>query len=66
LVEKPADGQPSRWRPGLGLSALQTFVGYGIGDYAFRAAGWVSLAAATLSWNGSESSKSLARVTLCQ
>jgi hypothetical protein len=24
----------------LGLTALQVFVGYGIGDYAFRAAGW--------------------------
>jgi hypothetical protein len=40
LVEKPADDRPSRWGPGLGLSALQTFVGYGIGDYAFRDAGW--------------------------
>ena len=30
----------ARWGAGLGLSALQLFVGYGIGAYNFRAAGW--------------------------
>jgi hypothetical protein len=40
LVEKPDDGRLCQWRPAVGLGALQTFVGYGTGDYAFRAVGW--------------------------
>jgi hypothetical protein len=35
-----ADSKPCRLRPGLSASALQLFVGYGIGVYAFRAVGW--------------------------
>jgi hypothetical protein len=43
LVEKPADQRPctlSKWGNWLGLAALQVFVGYGIGNYTFRAVGW--------------------------
>jgi hypothetical protein len=40
LVEKPADDRPCRWGPWVGLGALQYFVGYGIGNYGFRAVGW--------------------------
>ena len=43
LVDKPGDERPCEpaqvggW---CGLSALQVFVGYGIGGYGFRAVGW--------------------------
>ena len=42
LVEQLTRGDqpPCRLGPGLGASALQLFVGYGIGTYAFRAAYW--------------------------
>ena len=40
LVERPEDPRPCHWAAGLGTSALRAFVGYGIGDYSFRAAGW--------------------------
>ena len=41
MVEKPDDeGRPCRWGSWVGLSALQVFVGYGIGNYSFLAAGW--------------------------
>jgi hypothetical protein len=40
LAERPGDDRPCRWGAGLGASALQLFVGYGIGVYAFRAAYW--------------------------
>jgi hypothetical protein len=40
LVEPPEDTRPCHWAAGLGLSALQAFIGYGIGDYNFRAAFW--------------------------
>jgi hypothetical protein len=48
LVEKPDDSRPCGWRTWgtwLGQSALQLFVGYGIGVYSFRAAGWALLLA---------------------
>jgi hypothetical protein len=41
LVDEPDDDRPCSWGTGLGLSALQLFVGHGIGAYTFRAAGWV-------------------------
>jgi hypothetical protein len=43
LVERPDDARPcgpanlASW---FGLSVLQVFVGYGIGNYSFRAVGW--------------------------
>jgi hypothetical protein len=40
LAERPEDPRPCHWAAGLGTSALRAFVGYGIGDYSFRAAGW--------------------------
>ena len=40
LAERPEGDRPCRWGAELGLSALQLFVGYGIGMYAFRAAYW--------------------------
>jgi hypothetical protein len=40
LAEKPDDNRPCRWGAGLSLSLLQAFVGYGIGNYAFRAVLW--------------------------
>jgi hypothetical protein len=46
LAEKPDDDRPCRWGAGLGLSALQVFVGHGIGAYTFRAAGWALVLAA--------------------
>jgi hypothetical protein len=46
LAEKSNDDRACHWGAGLGLSALQLFVGHGIGAYTFRAAGWaVALAA---------------------
>ena len=39
-AETPDDRKPCRWGTGIGLSVLQAFVGYGIGNYTFRAAGW--------------------------
>jgi hypothetical protein len=40
-VEEPNDDSGAcRWGSWLGLSALQAFVGYGIGNYSFRAVGW--------------------------
>jgi hypothetical protein len=39
LAEPPGDDRPCHWWPGVGLSALQLFVGYGIGGYSFRAVG---------------------------
>jgi hypothetical protein len=36
-VKRPDDARPCRWGSGFGLSALQAFVGYGIGTYTFRA-----------------------------
>ena len=44
LAEQPVDARPcgaARLASWLGLSALQVFVGYGIGGYGFRAVGWV-------------------------
>jgi hypothetical protein len=40
LLEKPDDTPCDlrQWGPWLGMSALQVFVGYGIGNYSFRAA----------------------------
>jgi hypothetical protein len=40
LVETADDSKACRWAPWIGLSALQVFVGYGIGNYSFRAVGW--------------------------
>jgi hypothetical protein len=40
VVERPNDNRPCRLGAGIGASALQVFVGYGIGVYAFRAAYW--------------------------
>jgi hypothetical protein len=40
LADRPDDDRRCRWGAGLGLSALQLFVGHGIGAYTFRAAGW--------------------------
>jgi len=40
LVDSSGDSKTCRWAPWVGLSALQFFVGYGIGDYSFRAVGW--------------------------
>jgi hypothetical protein len=40
LVDEPDVRRPCKWGPWLGLSAQQLFVGYGIGDYSFRAVGW--------------------------
>ena len=40
LVERPDATGRAAGAPGLGASALQLFVGYGIGMYAFRAAYW--------------------------
>jgi hypothetical protein len=40
LAENPDDNSPCRWGAGLSLSLLQAFVGYGIGNYAFRAVYW--------------------------
>lgn len=37
LVDKPEDARPCRWGVGLALSTLQAVVGYGIGNYSFRA-----------------------------
>jgi hypothetical protein len=39
LVDKPAGNRPCRWGVALGLSTLQVVVGYGIGNYSFRAVG---------------------------
>ncbi len=40
LVEHLDNTRPCHLWPGLGMTALQLFVGYGIGDYGFRAVGW--------------------------
>ncbi len=43
LVDKPGDErpcEPAQVGSWCGLSALQVFVGYGIGGYGFRAVGW--------------------------
>ena len=47
FAEKPDDDRPCRWGAGLGMSALQVFVGHGIGAYNFRAAAWGLALAAT-------------------
>jgi hypothetical protein len=41
-LERPDDSPCGlhEWGAWFGMSALQMFVGYGIGDYSFRAAGW--------------------------
>ncbi len=47
LIEK-LDDRPCgvrQWGPWLGMAALQVFVGYGIGDHTFRAAGWAVILA---------------------
>jgi hypothetical protein len=48
LVEKLDESRPCglrTWGTWLGQSALQLFVGYGVGVYSFRAAGWALLLA---------------------
>jgi hypothetical protein len=53
LADKPNDDRECHWGAGLGLSALQLFVGHGIGAYTFRAAGWALVLAAigtTILW----------------
>ena len=40
LLEQLDETRPCHYGPGLGKTVLQLFVGYGIGYYAFRAAGW--------------------------
>jgi hypothetical protein len=39
-ANKPNNNRPCRRSAGLSLSLLQAFVGYGIGNYAFRAVYW--------------------------
>jgi hypothetical protein len=48
LIERPDAAKPCRWeqwKSWVGLTALQVFVGYGIGPYGFRAIGWAFLLA---------------------
>ncbi len=47
LVDRPDDDRPCQRGAAIGQGALQIFVGYGIGDYTFRAVGWALVLAIT-------------------